>query len=549
MYGEHVILNKRKMATGACMKPISLPHLVRQSAPYLALVLAVLMAYSNVYHNQFLFDDDTLILHNQYVINGGPISHIFVSSAAGGAGIVNDFYRPLQILLYVLVNALFGFSTIAFHALNVGLHAANVCLVFALGRKLGFKPIAVFLGALLWGLHPLHTEAVTYMSATADTLYVFFCLIGLLVLLPNFSLRRIAVAGLIMVLGILSKETAVLFPLLAAACLFLVSEDRKNVKIYLRLWPFFLIAGAYYALRMTVLDFQKFDHSFDMNATLHLYATHLLIRIYTFLATLPFYAELLIYPWGLHYERQFPVYMSALHPDVMTGAVLVVATLAQLAWGRAKRGLAVSWGILWFLGAHSLNTGLLFPLNSLFLEHWMYLPSIGLWVGFTQSFVKFCEKRFTQELQVVIAILCLALAGTYGVMTYNQNAIWRDAFSFYPNVLKYGEPSTRSLNNLANAYAQKGDYDKALLLLHQSVQQYDVLPDVHQNIAAILFKEGDWQSHPDEIIAELKRALELNPNFLPSCEGLAYVYDVLGNKEQAQFYQKRVQEIRGLFTP
>src|SRR6202012_4779646 len=84
-----------------------------------------------------------------------------------------------------------GGSTFWFHLLNLSLHMANTCLVYRLGAKMGFNPWAVLRAALAWGVHPLHTEAVTYMSATADTLFAFFCLWAMIVLTPDFTPQKI----------------------------------------------------------------------------------------------------------------------------------------------------------------------------------------------------------------------------------------------------------------------------------------------------------------------------------------------------------------------
>ncbi|MFY9288590.1 MAG: hypothetical protein WAO98_08835, partial [Alphaproteobacteria bacterium] len=423
------------------------------AVPYVLLALAVLGVYSNVYSGEFLFDDETLILRNQFIVGQLPLSELWTSSAGAGAGIVNNFYRPLQILLYVLVNELFGLSAPAFHALNVGLHLANALLVYTLGTRLGFKPIGVFLASLIWALHPLHTEAVTYMSATADTLHVTFCLIALLIMLPDFSLRRVLWACFLFILALLSKETSVVLPLLASTCIFLLSPKRLKPKTYLELWPLWVLGLVFAFIRLFVLDFQKHDTSFETNPILSIYAGDIMVRIYTALSALPHYFSLLLYPVGLHYERQFPITIDPWRLDVMLGFAIVAIAVAQIVWGRGKRGLPISWAILWFISAHSLNAGVIMRLNALFLEHWMYLPSIGLCLGLGQSLAQLFEKKKYKKMSGQVAVIAILLAALLGILTYRQNFIWQNAFTFYPNILKYKEPSVRALNNLAKAYA------------------------------------------------------------------------------------------------
>src|SRR5580704_14195827 len=177
-------------------KTALIPRPVATLFPYFILVLAVLAAYGNVYDNAFLYDDESLILKNTFLQDWHSIGAIFSTSITAGANMPGGFYRPLQIFLYLLIYQFAGPSTFAFHALNISLHAANACLVYVLGRRLRFRKLAVFLGALLWAMHPVHTEIIAYISGAADPLYVFFCLLGLVALVPRFKPRGFLIAAL-----------------------------------------------------------------------------------------------------------------------------------------------------------------------------------------------------------------------------------------------------------------------------------------------------------------------------------------------------------------
>ena len=191
-------------------------------------------------------------------------------------------------------------------------------------------------------------------------------------------------------LGLLSKETAVVFPGLIIACLYLTSPQRLNFKTYLRVWPLVLIVLAFMIWRLSSSAFdgpQTYARLYDMPGfgNLRLYSENPSWRLYTFFATLPGYAGLLLWPAGLHMERQFPVYAVPWTPMALGGVAIVAVAAAQIIWGKGKRGLPLSWGLLWFGAAHFPDSGLLVPVNSLFLEHWMYLPTIGLFLGIAQS--------------------------------------------------------------------------------------------------------------------------------------------------------------------
>ena len=82
---------------------------------------------------------------------------------------LGPYYRPVQGLLYFLIYQCFGLSEPAFHAASVMLQAANACLMYKLGCRLGFYPRASFVAALLWGIHPLWVEAVAVVVIVAGS--------------------------------------------------------------------------------------------------------------------------------------------------------------------------------------------------------------------------------------------------------------------------------------------------------------------------------------------------------------------------------------------
>jgi tetratricopeptide (TPR) repeat protein len=516
--------------------------------PYLALILVVMAVYANIYDNGFVFDDERLISGNAFLRGGHSLLAIWTTPTNSGSGTMSNFYRPMQILIYYGIYQLGDTGPLGFHLLNVTLHAANACLMYAFGRKLKFNALATLLAALIWAVHPIHTEAIAYMSGTADPLFVCFCLLGLLVLLPDFANWRVLCASLFFILALGSKETAVVFPALATLTLFLVHEQRRDIKTYLPTLPFWLISAIYIVLHLTVLNFQATDASFDIDPILHRYATHVMLRIYTTLATLPLYLMLLIYPSGLHLERQFPVYDHPLQPAIVIGFLMVLVAFGQIVCARGHRALPLRWGFLWFGGAMMPQTGIFVSINALFLEHWMYLPTIGVALGAAQT-LAIQDGHTWRRAQPILVVLALAAAVICGIVTFNQNYVWRDAFTLYPYILSKETKSVRALVNLGKAYMDRGEYEKALQYYHAAARISDTVPELHQNLAATLSRMPGWTNHPEELIAELKRALELDPQFLPACDGLAYVYGVLGDDDQQTIYKDKANALRQKFMP
>lgn len=497
---------------------------VRLQLPFIfILFVATLLAYVGIYENTFLFDDEFLIQKNRFIRAWDHLPSIFSSSSTAGFGGVDSFYRPLQTSAYLLTYQLFGLSTAAFHGLNILLHVGNVCLVFLLGQKLGFKLHTVFIATLLWTLHPLHTEAITYMSATADPLHVTFLLCGLLAF-DKVRLGRQLLSLFCFALALLSKEAAIVFPALLALILFYKDDLAHSIKS----WPAWLLAAFYLVARATVLDF---DDSYRFYPQENLYTQNILIRFYSALATLPDYFALILAPHDLHMERELTVAASFFLPPVLLGAALASASAAFVFYAFRKKNTAAqpfAFGLLWFYAAFFPCSGILVPMNALFLEHWMYLPTIGLFLGTAESVARCFQalpKRFFYGLGTVMACLL-------GILTFQQNKIWRDPITFYEHILKYEPGSARVHNNLAMALTDQSKIDKAMSHYLKAIATSDTYPQTHHNLALLYLHKQE----ADMAIVHFKRALELQPDFYQSAGYLAEIYTQSGEPDLAAPY-------------
>ncbi|MBI3419631.1 MAG: tetratricopeptide repeat protein [Proteobacteria bacterium] len=477
--------------------------------PYVLLALAAAIAYSNIYGNAFLFDDEFLLVKNQFLHSWSHLSDIFNSSTTAGFGGKDSFYRPLQISFYFIVTQLFGFSLPVFHGLNVALHAANAVLVLLLAEKLGFRRGPAFFAALLWAVHPIHTEAVTYMSATADPLHVLFVLGGLLAW-DKWDIRRQILCAGLFILALLAKETAIVFP--ALLLLVLYFKNRKEILRHgVKTLPLWLIAALYLVARATVLNF---NHDFHFYKISNVYTENVLVRVFSFLATLPHYLLLLATPINLHMERNFPIYANFFFAPVLFGAAMVLGS----GWLVVKSFLnkrdparnAVVFGLLWFFAAYFPCSGIIIPVNAIFLEHWMYLPSIGLFLGFAEALALFFEKK--EKVKPVGIGLASVTAFVFVMLTCMQNAVWSDPIGFYSYILQYEKGSARLHNNLAMAYDDAGQDDLALEHYRQAIATEDTYPQTHYNLGRLMLELGNVE----KATAEFNRALQIDSTFQPA---------------------------------
>ena len=518
------------------------PKPILACAPYAVLIAAVLLAYSNVYHNEFVYDDLVLITGNKFLTSWNYAGTLLITSMTQGYGRIDAFFRPLQLLLYLFIYQTAGPSTVAFHLLNVALHALNACLLYTLGVRMGFQRVAVMLAALLWALHPVQTEAVTYMSSTTDLLCGVFLLAGILVLARGFSHTRVAVSCLLFALGLLSKETTVVFPVLVMWLLFYRSENRWSFRPYLRTWPFWLIAVLYLLARATVLNFGGVFGHYDsfVPATVTLWG-----HVCTFLATLPTYLRLLVWPTDLHMDRGFSFYTNLWAPQGMAGLAILAALFAGVVWKPAERATPLAWGILWAGAVHIPVSGILTSNDTMIAEHWLYLPTMGLALGLGESLARFSGHVRVQHIRSVLAGFTVLIVSQFGTMTFEQNKVWHDPVTFYTHIFACGEESASAHNNLAGFYVEKGQYDLAIEHYRRALTLSPTFVDAHFNLGSgILFLYHDSPALRAEGIWHLQRALELNPDYYKAADVLAYFYGHIGDQEKESEYRFRAAAIR-----
>jgi len=507
------------------------------------LCLAVVMAYASVWHNEFVYDDQVLIVQNVFLRHWSSLPQLLTSLSPEG------FYRPVQMLVYFLIYQAFGFSTIAFHALNILLQALNACLLHQFGLRAGFKKGVAFAAALLWALHPLQTINVAYMSSTAESLWSCFCLLGLIALVPDFAPGKIGRAMIFFVLALGCKESAAVFPALAAVTFFFASKDRTRVSAYVKMWPLWLLSALYIAIWLL------HGLTIDINVPAD-YAVHPLYRILTGLATLPVYAWMMIWPAHLHASRAFPFFETLLVWPPMVGLLMVGLSLLQI----FRRRLALSFGLLWFAVALSPVCGIVVPLDMFINESWMYLPTMGLFLGVVQAVSGFFENR-----KNVARMLIAAVAILLGTVTFEQNRVWRNTESLYKNITSNGGHGDALSNTLGLVYLEQGKFSPAIEQFQQALDyadrhhKTDQLTAIHLRLAmawlGVSMDESENVStgdviaalpgnkHIDDAIAELGKVLQSNPDFVWAHTALAAIYRYQGNTQMADFHEKKAREI------
>lgn len=489
--------------------------------PGLAVALA-LACYANSLANGFTYDDIPAVRDNPRIHNPFDLHAIWLTDwwqipterqplANPGRDLL---YRPLVVQSFALNYALHGLQPFGYHLVNVVLHALATALVWLATLRLSRAPALAAVVALLFSVHPVHTEAVANIVGRADVLGGLFLIAGIAVLakrIQDLTPTRCALAALAFLAALCSKEIAVCYPLVALATVIFVAR-RDNASIPRNGW---LSRGAllaaplpvYFTLRIIAVGPQLARR--EMNSLLFnpLIDANLPERIWGALTVFGHYVRLILFPAELSADYGLAVVDPASGPDAMSlvglvGAILLALTLAR--WrSPAPQAPLAAWGVVVFAASYVLISNTILLIGVTVAERLIYFGSFPLLVVLCATAAHALPRRpdATRALTALLAIVILV----GGVRTTVRNPAWADNHALFAR----DAASTRS------AHLNEG---AAGIRLRQAQEASD---PVRQ---AALLKEA-------EIF--ISRALAIKQNYPEALRRLGTLYLLRGDRERA----------------
>jgi len=444
----------------------------------LAVACLTLAVYSNIITAEFVWDDQITVVGNKAITSFSNIDYVFTNEFAKMAGWAGKTYRPIQELSYIIDYALWKYNATGFHLTNVLLHiACSIALFYLIYFLTGSGAIA-FISSAFFGIHPLNTEAVSYITGRSDPLYLLFFILAFLFYLKARGLdqRRYIMRYLASLclygFSLLSRETALMLPLLLFAYEWISTKERRN---FYKPLPFVFLAVLYGIIRQAVIKIEAPS----------LQTFGILETILTDIKIISQYLSLLVLPAGLHMERRIPLTGSPDSQSVI-GFCLLAAILLLLARVKSRRKEVIFFS-LWFilLLAPYMN---IVKLNALMAEHWMYGAGVGIYVLIAFAMIPPGHKSIAAK--KTTAFFAATVIFFLGASSFVRNFDWRDEPSIYLNTLHYTK-SARVMNNLAIYYQKQNEYDKAIELYKMAIAINPRERLYHESIATLYMKKGD----------------------------------------------------------
>ncbi len=485
----------------------------------LAAAAVAAVCYLNTLHNGFVSDDHQLIFEHPYVKSVGDWARIFtVGHYAGSGG-----YRPFTTLSFALNYSVGDSHPFGFHLTNLLLHALNCALVFLIAQRLLRSATSALAIALIFAVHPIHSEAVAWISGRAELLATSLLLVAWLC---HFETRRSDASSCFQIgslaaffAALLAKENALVFPLLIVLSDLFEQRRRRattnwirqSVRFYL---PQIAVIAAYFIFR-GLLYRQPLLRSISQISFIDNPLAHVAFapRVFTALKVQAQYVALLFWPARLSGDYSFnsvPVITSPFDAELWLSLTVILIIVAAGAYSYLRRG-SVWFGIAFYAVTMIPTANLVTVIGSIKAERFLYLPSLGfcfaavMGAGATLQWLS--RRRLPYALSSA-AVLLLALITAAAAQTWERNKVWRDEQTFWSSTARILPQNYKAQLVYGELALKAGEYEKGIEALEHARQIDPKSRDPMINLGAALLATGK----PRQAIDLYRTALEQDPN-------------------------------------
>jgi tetratricopeptide (TPR) repeat protein len=506
-------------------------------------VAAGLAAYANSFHGPFIFDDIQSIKENTTIADlrqiGRVLSPPLFSTTAG---------RPLLNLTLAINYAIGGQDVVGYHALNLAIHLLAALTLMGVVRRTLLSPrlrdrygaAALPLAAavaLIWALHPLQTESVTYLIQRAEALAGLFYLLTLYGAIRGSGAARgwrwYLFAAASCLLGVASKEVVVTAPLVVLLYdrTFLGGSFREAWR---RRWGLYVLLASSWLLGAFLVFASRGrggSAGLASGVSIWRYALTQTSAIPHYLR-LTFWPSPLIFDYGTALARNFAA--------VWPGALLMVLLLAAT-------GIALwRWPIfgflgIWFFACLAPSSSVVPIATQTIAEHRMYLalaaPVALAIVGAWTLWGKLWRGPPTPRPMLVSALVALAATATaLGVATAQRNEDYHSTLSIWQDTLAKRPQSARAHNNFGMALADGRQFDQAIEEFRAALAIEPDYDDASYNLGLAYYDLGNaltGRGQLDQAAIQYQNALALDPNRAEAHNNLGILLARAGRVDEA----------------
>lgn len=480
------------------MKPSEHNQFIQKILSVLAITILGVMVYANTLHYPFLADDLTTVVQNPSIRNlAAPQAFARISTPPSRLTVFLSFAFNYQL------NQL---DTPGYHIFNIILHVVNALLVWRLVLLL-FKVTKLYLddlaihkywialfSALIFLLHPVQTQSVTYISQRATLLAAFFYLAALCFYLngrlkEKGGKRFLMLAAMTALGGMFTHPVTMTLPLLIILMEFIFFKSEKagtGVQKDFKIQHLFLILG----FTLIIPAFYRFGYEDILGRKLISLSHDLTEETVTglnYFLTQPrvivTYLKAIFFPLHLNFDYDFMLSKSLLDVPVLS-SLGVLLFLFVLACRFYSTSILFFFGVAWFYLTLSVESTMI-PWPNVISESRIYLPLVGISLGCVAGFFSLSKRQIFNKivLGILISLLC--------VLTVQRNTVYRSGVDLWSDVIRKSPAKVRAYNNLGLAYLGEGELKKAAENFEKAVSMNPRYAKAYFNRGRLYQRQGE----------------------------------------------------------
>jgi hypothetical protein len=418
------------------------------------------IVFANMLFNGFLWDDIIYIVNNPqiHVFSGQTLINSFRESLFNSGG----EYRPLTEIYLLLMYSIFGNAPFFYHFFQLCLHITNAVLIFIFLKIFFSKKISFFL-SLIFLIHPVQTEAVSFISSVGNPLFFLFGIIALLLSTKNkITTGRLTIIFLFLLLSSLAKETGILFIFLIL--FYRIVFHKKQIITFL--------SGSFITLILYVIFRIVIGDDYPTKLQLALIARlPLADRLINIPEIFLYYIKTFFLPLTLAVDQEWVIQninFSTFYFPLLIDLIFLLGIFV-LGWYIFKRQKSQFPVFLFFFFWFAIGIGLnlqIFPLDYTVSDRWFYFPIVGL-LGIVAVVINLISKQY-KKLQLPLYIGTVVILCLLSVRTVIRNTNWQDQLTLFSHDISI-QDNFDSENNLGSAFGRVGDPKLALIYYAKSV--------------------------------------------------------------------------------
>lgn len=428
------------------------------------IVIVGFIVFGNMLFNGFVWDDVASILNNNNYHSITNIGFFLMDHTI-------TYYRPIPAIVLTGIYSVFGPVAFWYHLFQLTFNIVNTILIFFIFSKF-FSKLSSLILSLIFLVHPINVEAVSYISSLQIILSMFFALISLLLSL-NQKIRPFYkyIALVVFILfSILSKETGIILILLPLFMYINFGQRFTSKNYVLILISLFTAAIFYFFLRFVITNAPLSDYGYSPTPIANIGLFERLINLPKILV---FYLQTTIYPKDLAIAQNWLVGKITMQ-DFIIPLILDLAFFTCIGLGliyyTKKQGKLFNlyfFFLSWFLLGWMIHWNII-PLDMTVAERWFYFALVGL-LGMIGTILSEIKVK-NQKVKLIVIGISIIIICLLSFRTIVRNRNWSDPMTLYEHDIKISTESFDLENNYAHELLLTHKYDEALPHILKSIK-------------------------------------------------------------------------------